>query len=210
MKPGQQGEHHEHHHDAGRGLRQRWATGDAAAAAAEAARALERLCALDEMAAARDAVAQRRMVKAAEVLILVAVLMAGFSAFSAYAEPPKPTYAQARKITDAVQTSVGATGVWHQKPDGFRAQAGREAIALDISARKLFGDDPFGPYGQCLNMTNMHVEYVQSMTRYVMVLQGRSKLSSEVEILNPLRSAFSLGEAYRICRDTVEKLDAKK
>lgn len=123
---------------------------------------------------------------------------------------PKPTYAQARKITDAVQSSISATGVWHQKIDAFRAQAGRDAMALDTAARKLFGGDPFGPYGQCLNMTTMHIEYVQALTRYVMVLEGRTKVSSEVEILNPLRSAFSLGDSYRSCRDAIEKLDQAK
>lgn len=147
------------------------------------------------------------MVKAAEILMVCVVLMLAFTTFRVYAATTKPTYAQARKITDAVQSSIGATGVWHQKTNASRAQAGQDAMALDAAARKLFGDDPFGPYGQCLNMTTMHTEYVQALTRYVMVLEGRTKVSSEVEILNPLRSAFSLGDAYRSCRDAIEKLD---
>ena len=86
MKPGQQGEQHAHNRDANRGPRERRATGDATAAAAETARALERLRAVDAVAVARDAITQRRMVKAAEVLMVVVVLMLGFSVFMSYAQ----------------------------------------------------------------------------------------------------------------------------
>jgi len=134
------------------------------------------------------------------------VLAAMAACTVASAASPKPSYAEARKITNAVTSTLSVVMLWDKRGDAERMQAIKAAMAVSNDAERVFGADPFGPWRYCLQMANRHAGLVQALNE-----NGRK--ASRGDEIDPRKFyeavavAYNLGELYRSCRDQVETLD---
>lgn len=119
----------------------------------------------------------------------------------------KPTYEQARRLTNAMRAVVAETGVWSKKPLPARIEAARAAKALVDETEKLLGSDPSGPFGQCRAAAIGMQTYVLNLNDLALLLEGRRQLNASVDLVMPQFFAFQFGEAYSACRDQIEALD---
>lgn len=141
--------------------------------------------------------------KTAAALLVAVVASLGVQA------QPKPTYEQARKITDGVMKTINVVMLWEKKTQAERMQAMRAARELVKQGEQVFGSEPFGPWSQCYLLVSQHLDFVQTLNAHARALETGD--GPNAFALNAsLRNAFELGDRYRVCRELSETLDVRR
>ena len=129
---------------------------------------------------------------------------------SAGAQATAPTARDAARFTSEVRRVLAESALWNKKKPDERLKEARAANTLAQDAERVFGDSPFGEFGKCLNMAQLHRDFVQALNELTRQAEVGTGPQDTQKALFPLRTAFQLGETYRTCSDRVSELEAKR
>jgi len=119
-----------------------------------------------------------------------------------------PSYAESRKVIDAISRVIDRTNLWHQMSRVQRLQEAKDANTLRLNAERLFGDVN-GPFGRCTAAAAAAQDYVQELNRFSDVVEGLQSIKEPHQLFFPMSVAVRLGNENRLCRQSVESINAK-
>ena len=139
-------------------------------------------------------------------LLVLATVLLGGTVCSQAGPSQRPDYVKAKAIADEVSRVQAESALWDKKDTALQMKEVKLAFALEAKAKQVFGDDVFGPFGVCVNMTSEHVQLVQALNAMARGANGTGSAVTSLDTASAMKLAFSLGDRYRSCRIAVEAL----
>lgn len=134
------------------------------------------------------------------------VVIAAAALLPAAVAQRKPTYEEARQLSEAIREVVARTGRWHKMSMADRLQEIRNAEGLVDKAGRMFGTAPAGPFGDCWGAANFAKGYVINLNDLALLRDRPQREISSADLFAPPFNAFGFGQLFNACENVIKEL----
>ena len=124
--------------------------------------------------------------------------------FAGAAGAAMPTYRDARKVYDEIESLQYQTGLWYKKSLAERRAAVDQVTSLQARTERMWPGR-----SQCKEAAAFAADYVVNLNSFALILQG-SRQPQPSDLYAALFNAVTFGEKRASCYDEVEALDQVK